>query len=152
MSRKFLLVEAAGHFGLTHIASRQYHVVGDGVDEQFGTPVKPITVGMPGFRQAWEDAFHLDVDQTMEAYFPDVLKRENDRDDIEKKFIALIRKAEGLGIMVEAIHYKNNDPFECVVVTSENLEGKEVAKPGNQPEPTIIFNVDWDNELEARVE
>ena len=74
-NHRFQVIEYSAGFNVIDTKSGANHWLGDGVNHDFGTIEKPLTVGMPGFKEAWE----LDLNnnpETLEAYFPEQFEKE----------------------------------------------------------------------------
>ncbi len=76
--QRFECVEHSSGFNVTDRITGESHGMSDGVDVDFGTEDSPLTVGMEGFREAWEASLNENQDETLEAYFPEQFEREND--------------------------------------------------------------------------
>lgn len=74
-NHRFQVIEYSTGFTVTDTKSGASHWLDDGVNHDFGTLEKPLTVGMPGFRKAWELDLNDDL-ETLEAYFPEQFEKE----------------------------------------------------------------------------
>jgi hypothetical protein len=68
MSREFELFEGSNGFYLYDLVTEREKCIGDGVDEEFNG----LTVGMPGFTEAWQEHINENGDLYLEAYFPEL--------------------------------------------------------------------------------
>lgn len=63
--------------GYTVRYGKAEHWLGDGVDTLFDRNGRALTPGTERFRLTWEKALNANPDETMEAYFPELYKKEN---------------------------------------------------------------------------
>jgi hypothetical protein len=79
--KMFRVDELSTHFEVVHLPSGKSHEMGDGVDVDLGSDLPPgadessrapLTVGMEGFREAWEKWLNEDQGETLAAYFPEL--------------------------------------------------------------------------------
>ncbi len=71
MNDLFTVIEYSSGFAVRHNPTGQERWMSDGVGIEFGTEDAPLTVGMPGFCDAWTKSANEDGD-TLEAYFPEL--------------------------------------------------------------------------------
>jgi hypothetical protein len=74
---RFECIETTSDFRVLDRYTGQEACMGDGVDQDYGSEDNPLTVGMEGFREAWERDLN-DSPDTLEAYFRDQYERENE--------------------------------------------------------------------------
>lgn len=67
----FAVEESSTGFQLVHKPTGRTHWLGDGVDALF-TADEPMIPGTDGFTEAWAECLNADVQETLEAYFPDL--------------------------------------------------------------------------------
>lgn len=73
----FRVFEYSTGYVLKHVKSGQERWLGDGVDTLFDRNGRALTPGTERFRLTWERVLNENPDETMEAYFPELHKKEN---------------------------------------------------------------------------
>jgi len=68
----FSVIEYSSFYAIRHNESGEERTMGDGVDSVFEDD-KPIMVGSPGFVRLWEESLNANPDETLEAYFPEMV-------------------------------------------------------------------------------
>ena len=69
----FSVVEYLSFFAVRHNPTGEERPMGDGVDTIFTEDGEPLTPGTEGFIEQWEALLNSDPDETLEAYFPELL-------------------------------------------------------------------------------
>lgn len=72
----FEVVEYMSFFAVRHIASGKEHPMGDGVDTLFDENDKALSPGTEGFVEKWAEWLNSSQSETLEAYFPEIVLRE----------------------------------------------------------------------------
>lgn len=77
--RLFAVIEYSSFFAVRHLPSGAECPMGDGVDTLFRHDeegARTLTPGTEGFVQEWEASLNADPEETLEAYFPELVDRE----------------------------------------------------------------------------
>ena len=74
--KMFSVIEYSSHFAVRHnqIGGPNEVPMSDGVDCLFDDNGEPLSPGTDGFIQAWEDALNSDEQETLAAYFPELVR------------------------------------------------------------------------------
>jgi hypothetical protein len=75
---RFKVIEYSSFYAVRDIQTGQDHPMGDGVDTLFTKTGKPMRCGTEYFRKTWERFLNDSPDETLEAYFPDTFRKENE--------------------------------------------------------------------------
>lgn len=70
----FRVVEYFSGFAVEHIPTGKEHWMSDGVDAVFDENDEPLSPGSEGFCEAWAKGLNETSDDTLEAYFPELLE------------------------------------------------------------------------------
>lgn len=73
MEKLFNVIEYSSFFAVRHIPSGKEHPMGDGVDTLFDIDQNPLSPGDPNFVGEWEEALNENQQETLEAYFPELI-------------------------------------------------------------------------------
>lgn len=71
--KMFRVIEWSSGFEVQHIQSGKTHWMGDGVDTLFDENDKAMSPGTEGFIEYWENSLNENSEETLEAYFPDLV-------------------------------------------------------------------------------
>ena len=79
MKHRFKVVECASGYSVEDTTTGKSHWLSDGVDVLFDKRDRARSPGTEAFRRDWEKALNGNPDETLEAYFPETWKAENDK-------------------------------------------------------------------------
>ncbi len=71
--RLFSVVEYMSFFAVRHNPTGEERRMGDGVDTIFTEDGEPLSPGTEGFVEQWEAVLNSSPDETLEAYFPELV-------------------------------------------------------------------------------
>jgi hypothetical protein len=74
MAELFSVVEYSSGFAVRHNPTGREHWMSDGVDAIFDDNDEPISPGSPGFCEKWAEFLNAAEDDTLAAYFPDLVE------------------------------------------------------------------------------
>jgi hypothetical protein len=69
--RRFRVIEYASFFSILDKITQDEKPMGDGVDSVFDENEKAMSPGDPNFIEEWEKRLNHNLQETLEAYFPD---------------------------------------------------------------------------------
>lgn len=72
-NKTFTVIEYSSFYAIRHNESGKEHCIGDGVDSVFTPNGKAMRCGTERFRKIWEKSFNDCENDTMEAYFPELI-------------------------------------------------------------------------------
>lgn len=72
--KTFTVVEYSSYYAVRHNATGREAGMGDGVDTLFTPTNRPMSPGSEHFRKTWERVLNHNSSDTLEAYFPDLVK------------------------------------------------------------------------------